>query len=376
MLYRRPARRPIPPRRPRRAGTGRRRLVLAAAGAVVVAVGAALGVAAATSGGAPGPGPGLPARYEVVYRVANSSSGTAVTTWEVLQADGPFDVADLTYRSDPRAGAPPSGGSVSTFDALYDLHAGRLVAVSGRPPGMGSGAEGLVPELADLRRRGLAVPVGGPRLVAGQRCTTWRFAGPPVGPVARPSGGDHDDLCLSPSGLELAETWTYSGRVVLRRTAVEVLVGRSDPRVRVPAAPAASPPPSAVVHVGLPGPQGSFLAAPPPPPGFSSAGSVGVTAFDPTDTSRVADVSTVWAYRRGGADVTVEAGVGQAPWDDAGVPALSLHLAGLGGARSVLESTGPQIQVSLSGSRWVQIDGSVPLRYLAAYAGRLRLAAR
>jgi hypothetical protein len=346
--------------------------VLAAAGALVAAAGAALGVAAATSGGTAGPG--LPARYEVVYRVVNSSTGTAVANWEVLEADGPFDVSDLTYRADPRAGAPPSGGSVSTFDVLYDLNAGRLVAVSGRPPGLGSGAEGLVPELGNLRRRGLAEPTGGPRLVAGRRCSTWRFAGPPVGPVARPSGGDHDDLCLSPSGLELAETWTYSGRVVLRRTAVEVLVGRSDPRVRIPAAPAGGPPPSAVVHVGPPG--RSFLGAPPPPPGFAAAGSTGVTAFDPTDTSRVADVSVVWAYRRGGSDVTVQAGVGQTPWDDAGVPAPGLHLAGLGEARSVLESTGPQIQVSLSGSRWVEVDGAVPLRYLAAYAGRLRLAGR
>lgn len=223
MLYRRPARRPIAPRAPRARrtprGRGRRdhaRLPwLIGTAALVVAAGVAVGIletTGGTTGGSTALSPVLPASFEVVYQVITSTTGTPSTTWEVLHSADPFDTSDLTYDANPLSGAKPVSGTVSTFDHLYDLASGSLTLVTDRQPGQGSEDQALVPELGDLQHRHLAAPTGGQRRVAGQMCSTFRFSEPPVGAITPQSGTDHDNLCLSPSGLELAEQWTYVGR--------------------------------------------------------------------------------------------------------------------------------------------------------------------
>jgi hypothetical protein len=284
----------------------------------------------------------------------------------------PFDVSDLTYDSDPRLGAPAVSGTVSTFDGLYDLGGGKLQLVSARVPALGSGDQALLPEVPDLVSRALASKPGGAREISGQLCTTVRLSEPPAGPLTPAAGADHDDLCLSASGLELAEAWTYHGRVVLERAATEIRVGAPDHRITAPPTPAPGGGTPGPVRVGPPTGH-SFLAGPPPPGAFTASGPVSTVESDPTDSSRVIDESTVWAFRLDGDVITVEAGEGQLPWNDAGVPARGLDLAGLGPAQSVLQSQGPEIQVQLPNDRWIRIDGTVPLRYLTGYAGRLRL---
>jgi hypothetical protein len=370
VLYERPARRPVAGRSRRSTRRTRKPLVL---GAAIVVVVAALAATVILERGSSSPGaPLLPSSFEVVYRVTTSSTLPSRVTWEVLDVSGPFDVSDLTYGSDPRDGAAATSGTVSTFGDLYDLTGGKLQLVSARPPALGSGDQALLPEVPDLRARGLASQPGGTREISGQSCTTLRVSEPPAGPLTPLAGADHDDLCLSGSGLELAEAWTYHGRVVLQRTAIEITVRRHDSRIAALPTPSPGAAATGLVRVGPPtGP--SFLAAPPPPGGFTAMGPVATVTYDPTQSNQVIDTSTVWAFRRGGDVVTVEAGQGQLPWDDAGVPVRGLHLAGLGAAESVLQSEGPEIQVQLAESRWVRVDGAVPLSYLSGYAGRLRL---
>ena len=351
---------------------GRRRLyAIAAAGVALAAVGATLGALETTGAGSP---PVLPASFEVVYRVVTSPTGSPQTTWEVLDVPDPFDASDLTYDGNPFSGAEPVSGTVSTFDHLYNLAGASLTLVSDRQPGQGSGNQALVPELGVLKQRGLAEAAGGGRQIAGQVCSTLRFGEPPAGAITPRSGTNHDDLCLSPSGLELAEQWTYAGRVVLERTAVEVRIGGADRRITgAPATPSPKEPPAKVLQIRNPT-QPSFLASPPAPVGFTARGPVQATAFDPTNPTHVSALSTIWAFQRGGDVITVEAGEGQYPWDDNGSPTSDLRLGGLGLAQSVLKSGGPEIQVQLSGGKWVRVDGTVPLSYLSGYAGRLRAA--
>jgi hypothetical protein len=319
------------------------------------------------------PGPiNLPSSYEVVYQVTTAATLPPRVTWEVLDVSGPFDVSDLTYDSDPRGGAAPVSGTVSTFDNLYDLSAGKLQLVSNRLPALGSGDQALLPEVPDLLARGLASRPGGTSAIAGQSCTTLRVSEPPAGPMTAIAGSDHDDLCLSGSGLELAEAWTYHGRVVLQRTAIEIRIGGHDNRIT--AAPALPQGSATAGLVQVAPPTGhSFLADPPAPSGFTAMGPVSAVEYDPTNPSRVIDESTIWAFRRGGDLITVEAGLGQLPWNNAGIAVRDVHLARLGAAQSVLQSEGPEIQLQLPGDRWVRIDGTVPLGYLARYAARLRL---
>jgi hypothetical protein len=392
MMYRRPARRPIPvPAGPKRSKGAARapgsRRVAWVAGAVVVVAGAVVAaVALSLSGGSTGValgGVALAGRYQVVYQVTTSNAPTS--HWEVLTVTDPFDVSDLTYTADPRSGARPSAGSVSTYDALYDLRGGRLELVTYRQPALGSGDQALVTELGDLTQWGLATRLPGRRTVAGVGCDELRVSEPPAGPLTPIGRSGHDDLCLTRSGVELAETWTLGGKVVLRRTAVEVTIGSADRRIAVgpaPApAPASAPAPAPAPGSGAPGAEvlvavsrpaaATFLLPPPTPSGFEAMPSVHAITHDPTDLTRVADVSDVWAFRRGGALITVEAGTGQTPWNDSGVPTRNVLLKKLGPAVTVLRSDGPQVQVQMGGSRWVRVGGTVALAQLVSYASEL-----
>lgn len=340
--------------------------VVVVAAAVVAAVGLSL------TGGSPGValgGEALAGRYQVVYQVTTSNAPTR--RWEVLTVTDPFDVSDLTYTADPRSGARPAAGSVSTYDALYDLRGGRLQLVTYRQPALGSGDQALVAELGDLTQRGLATRLTGRRTVAGVGCDELRVSEPPAGPLTPIGRSGHDDLCLTRSGVELSETWTLGGKVVLRRAAVEVTIGSADRRIAVGPAPApGAPGAEALVAVSRPA-AATFLLAPPTPSGFEAMPSVHAITHDPTDLTRVADVSDVWAFRRGGALITVEAGTGQTPWNDSGVPTRNVLLKQLGPAVTVLRSDGPQVQVQMGGGRWVRVGGTVALAQLVSYASEL-----
>lgn len=318
----------------------------------------------------------LPASFQVVYRVVNSSGPATRQSWEVFTQTSPFDGSDLDYGSDPRNGALPTAGTVSTFDHLYDLSGGRLTLVSDRQPGPISGTEAVAVERRDLESRRLAESVGR-STVAGAGCAMERFGEPPVGPIAAPTPAGHDDMCIDQHGLDVRDVWTLRGRVVFERTAVEVRMGAPDPGIRsAPPATGAqrsSAPPILSVSTT---PASSYLAPPATPDGFAAGSPVSTVAYNPSDPSQVTDTSTIWSFSNGGAVVTVEAGTGQLPWAASGTPSQAVHLNGLGAATSALRSDGPEIRVQLDRSRWVRVRGTVPLEVLTRYASELTLAGR
>jgi hypothetical protein len=373
MMYRRPARRPLqPPAGPKRSRPtsgqpGSRRVAWVVGAGVVAAAAVIAALALSLPGGSSGTA--LAARYQVVYRVTTSNA--SATDWEVLTVTDPFDVSDLTYTADPRSGARPSAGSVTTYDALYDLRGGQLQLVTYRQPALGSGDQALVTELGDLTKRGLAARRPGRRTVAGVGCDVLRVSEPPAGPLTPVGPSGHDDLCLTGSGVELSETWTLGGKVVLERTAVEATIGSTDRHLALSPAPgSAAPAAEALVAVSRPA-AATFLLPPPGPAGFEAMPSVHAITHDPTDLTRVADVSDVWAFRRAGDLVTVEAGTGQTPWNVGSIPTRAVRLKKLGRAVTVLRSDGPEVQVQLGGGRWVRVRGTVPLGQLVSYASEL-----
>jgi hypothetical protein len=316
----------------------------------------------------------LPATYQIVYRVTTTSGSTSQQAWEVLTQTDPFDASDLTYAADPRSGAEPQTGTVSSFDELFDLANGRLRLVSDRQPGPGSGVGATGVELAELAHHGLARPVG-QSVFAGNGCDVARFGEPPVGPITPPNGSGSDDVCIDRSGLEVHDAWTYHGRLVLEREAEEIRIGSPDPSIAGPpslsSAEASSAP--SVLKVSQPAGK-SYLDTPPSPAGFTARPAVSTAAFNPSDPSQVTDVSTIWSFSDAGAVVTVEAGQGQLPWDPAGSPTESLELKGLGQAAVAFRSDGPEIRSQLGQDRWVRVRGTVPPGELSRYASELRLA--
>jgi hypothetical protein len=259
---------------------------------------------------------------------------------------------------------------------LYDLQGGHLSLVSDRQPGPGSGDQALGPELGALVARHLAEPLHQTKLVAGQRCTVFRFSGPPAGPITPLSGADHDDLCIDNVGLLLSEQWTYNGHVVLQRTATTVSLTASGPRpVGAPPVSTALVAPSStdLLEATTAGSHASFLASPPAPAGFTPQPVLSTIAFDPTQPGQVDDSSTLWSFVRGGDSITVEAGQGALPWQAGDTTTAPIRLVGLGEASSALRSDGPEIRVELGQDQWVRVHGTVPLAELAAYASKLRI---
>lgn len=348
--------------------------------AVTIATGAALATACSsavsTSQSKLSDLPALPATFQVVYKVVTSGGSTARQRWEVLTQTSPFQVSDLTYESDPRAGAAPSTGTVSSFDHLYDLSRGDLTLVSDRQPGPGSGIDAIAVELRELRDRGLAQLVGRSS-VAGAPCQIARLGDPPVGPIGPPNGTGHDDICIDRSGIVLQEMWTYHGGVVLQRRAVEVRDGPPDPAIQgAPSTSSAQPSRTPAILIVSQVEAPSYLTVPPTPDGFTADPAVATAAYDPTDPTRVTDTSTIWAFSVGGAVLTVEAGQGQLPWGTGDTHAEMLNLNALGAASSALRSDGPEIRFQPDQGRWIRVKGTVPPERLALYASELRLVGR
>jgi hypothetical protein len=294
----------------------------------------------------------------------------------------PFTASELTYTTPaaPRQGDPATSGSISTTTDLYAVDSQAVRLVTGRQPGPPSGDVFVGAEVADLTRRGLVADLGASTTVAGRACEKYRFGGPPSGPIAPLTrDGDHDDLCLDADGLVLSEAWTYHGKVVLQRTAVEA---RSSMTGLVEGAAAQPPPTGGAVPAGpyaatiSPDAQvRSFIATPPPPPGFQEAGpAVDFRLPDRNAPAQAGAASVVWAFTAGPRVITVEAGSqrgGGLPWRDGDTVTNTVTLTGLGPASTAVRSDGFEIRVDLGAGRWVRVRGTVGLDQLVTYGHRL-----
>jgi hypothetical protein len=180
----------------------------------------------------------------------------------------PFVASELTFDDRPDLNAPgtPRGGTVADIDHLYSVDGASLRTVAGRQPGLPTGDQALINLASEAAARGLA-RITGKATILGRPCTVVEFVEPPVGPL-KPVGDEknHDDLCVSPGGIVLRESWTLNGRVVQTRTAVEIT---DAPAVAIDTS-AAEPVPG-----GLPTPRVApieeGLTPPPTPPGYAAA---------------------------------------------------------------------------------------------------------
>jgi len=327
-------------------------------------------------------GPSVPASYPASYTILYHVTQNGVQHWEVLSVQRPFTASDLTYAgaTAPRNGDSATSGNMSTPTGLYAVDAQGLRLVSGRQPGPPSGDEFVGAALSELTGRGLADDLGTTSTIAGRRCTVYRFAAPPSGPIAPyDHGADHDDLCFDADGLELSESWTYQGALVLQRTAVTVHTfagAASDPSLPAP------PSLAGAVRAGSGGATvtpdahpSTFIAPPPAPSGFTPSGTaVDFALPDAQNPSQTVATSVVWAFTQGPRVITVEAGRergGALPWNTGDTVARTTQLAGLGAASTVLRSDGFELRVDLGGGAWVRVRGTVPLDQLIAYGQRL-----
>lgn len=362
------------------AALSRRRIAVALIG-IVAALGLARVVTRPRSASLPvAP---LSASYSVTYRVQQNGN----QRWELLAVERPLRGSDLTYATagQPRAGDQPVAGSISAPIALYAVNSTGVHVASARQPGPPTNDELLAVDLKTVLARGLAQDRHVTRNLVGRSCRILRLAEPPSGAIHRfdPTIADHDDLCLTPSGIVLAETWTYHGHVVLRRSAVAVRESSTDSTAAIaePAPPdtrGATPPAAAAAIITTDQTLNSALATPGPPAGFRPwAPAVRLRVPDPQVPTSTIATSVIWTFVDGARVVTVEAGQtrgGRAPWSDGDTVTAPVALRGLGRASSALRSDGAEIRVNLGVRGWVRIRGTVAIDKLVAYANSLRMA--
>lgn len=355
-------------------------IVLGVALATLLGVGAALSFGDRDAGA-----PDRLGAYRVLYRVEHRA-GQAATSWEERVVARPFRGRSATFDARPRVpGAAPQVANLTSDVALYLVQDdGRLQEVAGRVPGLGAGDHALGVVIDAAVGRGLARRVGSSE-VLGRRCTTYRLAGPPTGPLqAFGDAGDRDDVCIDDDGLILREEWVIDGGVVLVRTAVEVdtdlgaaIVERAlvtDGAERLPATVAVP----RVERLGPGDDLDTFLPPPIAPEGFDPATVVRQLVPAQVSNPSVADpgaieyVSVAWVFTRGPDLVTVEAVTGppgRPPWPED--PSVRTSIGGLGVAESVLGPDGPELRVDSGEGRWIRVRGTVAPRALSAYAAEL-----
>ncbi|HVT76644.1 MAG TPA: hypothetical protein VHD87_06405 [Acidimicrobiales bacterium] len=301
-----------------------------------------------------------------MYRVERSENAAQPSTvWELLSVKRPFVASDLTFKTRPnlkRLGTPLSG-TLTDVDHLYSVDGGLLRKVAGRQPGLPTGDQALLSVANDARARNL-VHVKGHARVLGRTCTILEFVEPPVGGLsAFTQSGNHDDICLTPGGVILRDTWTLDGRVVQRREALSIT---SAPDSTFDTTNAQDLP------GGVPAPRVSPLdegtPPPPTPPGYTLATALDF-ALPRTDApSQLAYGSKVWAFAKDADEITVEVGGGQVrPWNPVEDKALRL---GPRAAASLIRSDGVDIHW-VNGDHWVRVRGALPLVRLVPFALRV-----
>jgi hypothetical protein len=168
--------------------------------------------------------------------------------------------------------------------------------------------------------------------------------------------------------------WTLGGRVVQRRTAVQLEL--SPPGIDATFDTTGAVPAPESGPVAAPAAEGSsFVVDPVPPSGWSLAARDAFVLRQPGDIGAVTlYTSTVWAFTRGADLMTVEAGdsraSGRSPWLTTDLSrAVQLPV---GPGRSVIRNDGAEIRVDLGGDRWTRVRGTVPLAMIEDYARTLR----
>ena len=151
---------------------------------------------------------------EIVYRVVDSTQGTARTTTVTVDVQHPYASRTVTSGS---------GGYATDGEQAFLVAAdGSLRAVAAVPPSFPAGALHLDVALASAARHGLAARVGEDE-VLGRRCALWRSKAPLDGdPVTAATADSSTVTCVSEQGQLLRDVWTLHGRVVRTRTATRI----------------------------------------------------------------------------------------------------------------------------------------------------------
>jgi hypothetical protein len=167
----------------------------------------------------------VPDSYRIVFRVDDRAGKQIVTTTERAWFRRPFQSRIETY-----SGRPP--GEVrrsvrqSAFGVLASVSPNAAPLNIVAPPSLASGDLRVDRVLRSAVADG-TILVRERREVFGRQCQIYRAGGPVfAGDIERYVGGrgNFADFCVDRNGLVIEEAWTFNGKLIRRRAAIEVRI--------------------------------------------------------------------------------------------------------------------------------------------------------
>lgn len=334
--------------------------------------------------GAPLPMRSPPATYHIDYRIDDYAGGKHVITTDRLWVRRPFESLVESWTGRPpgtrllskqrnsfgRLEIDPASGQRTILDIQPVLAASDLRVDPVLAPAVASRS-------LQLRER---------RRILGRPCQVYRAGGPVVGGTLTPyraGATEYADACIDEDGLLLEEVWVLDRDPIRRRLATSVETGNAldDTLFRITgkATIDVKQGGGSVQKVDPKHPPARFFTLPSGPPGFTAAGRYALvwpqlgTSQDPSqpDSSRVASIAEIW---RRGVDVVIVEGGATLGGVDPQIPtanARRVDLGTLGQGRVVLDLRMSEVNVTLTGGRFLRVYGTLPSDDLVAIARRL-----
>ncbi len=165
----------------------------------------------------------VPGSYRIVARIDDRAGDETVTTTERAWFRRPFQSRIETF-SGPPPGRTRRSVRQGAFGVLSSVSPNAAPLNIAAPPSLASGdirvdavlREAVADRTILLRER---------REVFGRTCQIYRAGGPVfAGDLERyvPRSGDYADFCVDRNGIVIEEAWTFKGRLIRRRAAVDV----------------------------------------------------------------------------------------------------------------------------------------------------------
>jgi hypothetical protein len=167
----------------------------------------------------------VPQSYRIVYRIDDRAGSQIVTTTERAWFRRPFQSRIETY-SGPPPGDSRRSVRQSGFGVLASVNPNSAPLNIVAPPSLASGDLRVDTVLRDAVADRTII-VRERREVFGRLCQVYRAGGPVfAGDLERyvPRSGNFADICVDRSGIVIEEAWTFKGRLIRRRAAVEVRI--------------------------------------------------------------------------------------------------------------------------------------------------------
>ena len=320
----------------------------------------------------------IPRSYYAEFEV-DTRAGKRVVNVEKTWVRRPFESRIETWSGRKRLSVRQSA-----FGAFANFNPNSTPLSIAVPPSLGSGDLRVDIALDEALRRHVIVKRE-KRSVYGRICQTYRAGGPvSAGDLTRynPKSGEYADFCVDRDGIVIEEWWVRGNKLLRRRVATKVRVGKVDVKLfAITTPPAEGIDKGTIAEVPDGASKQKLWTIPAPPKGFVRLGRFFValpTAATPNpgpDLGETTPVSSLTDVYTDGPDLfVIDQGAGlSGPAAAENRPSFHVTIPGLSHAVLIVDARENEIRADTPDGSFVRIAGTLRPSRLLAIARELRL---